>query len=178
MQKNSDKKNKIGIIGGVIAGVIAFFLMISTMLPMNKLINTTKTYSSNGFTINLPKDFYEKSLASTTAYFESETSIVTALKEEFSTLEVVNIGANSTLDEYAEAVAKNNKITINLKEIKGSDYKYFTYEKTNAGKAFYYMGVVLKSKDSFWLVNFACEKSKKSQFEDKFIEWAKTIKVD
>ncbi len=171
MQKGSTK-TIIGVIVGVVVFALAFFIITN----IGK--ETTKTYSSNGFTIDLPKDFYEKSLASVTTYFESPTAIVTALKEEFSSLEVVNIGANSTVDEYAKAVARNNNITIDLKEISNTDYKYFTYEKSNAGKTFYYMGVVLKGDDSFWLVNFACEKSKKNEYHDKFITWAKTIKVN
>lgn len=170
------KKNSTKIIIGVIVGIVVIALAFFAIMNINK--ENTKTYSSNGFTIDLPTDFYEKSLASTTAYFESQTAIVTALKEEFSSLEVVNIGTNSTVDEYAKAVAQNNNITIDLKEISDTDYKYFTYEKSNAGKNFYYMGVVLKGDDSFWLVNFACEKSKKSEYHEKFINWAKTIKVN
>lgn len=178
MQNNNNKRNTIGIIGGVIAGLVVFFLVISSVMPFNKSEDKLKNYSSNGFSISLPKNFYEKSYASTTAYFESPTSIVSALKEDFSSLEVVNIGKDSTLDEYADAVAKNNNVTVNLKDVSDTNYKYFIYEKSNAGKDFYYMGVILKVNDAFWLVNFACEKSKKDEYHNKFIEWAKTIKVD
>ena len=173
MKKNS--KNVISIIVGVIAFIVAF---VGITQINNKTIEKTKKYSSNGFNIELPDNFYEKDLASVTAYLESEKTIVTVLKEEFSILGTAGITKDSSLDDYANAVANNNNLTIDLKEIEKTDYKYFSYERTNSGKTFYYIGVVLKSNDSFWLVNFACDKKNKDTYQNKFIEWAKTIKVD
>ena len=43
--------------------------------------------------------FMKKSLASVTVYFESQETIVTALKEDFTTLEAINLGKNSTLKD-------------------------------------------------------------------------------
>lgn len=175
MKKNS---KTVKTVVSIIAGVIAFFIAYMGVTEITNKEANTKKYSSNGFNITLPDNFYEKDLASVTTYLESEKVIVTALKEEFSILGTAGISEDSSLDDYAEAVAKNNNLTIDLKEINNTDYKYFTYERTNSGKTFYYMGVVLKSNDSFWLVNFACEKKNKDEYHDKFVNWAKTIKVD
>ena len=60
-------------------------------------------------TITMPDGFYEKSLASVTVYFESQETIVTALKEDFTTLEAINLGKNSTLkdkDKYEDTFLK------------------------------------------------------------------------
>ena len=58
----------------------------------------TKTYTSHGMSIEMPKGFYEKSLASATVYYESPTAIVTGLKETFTTLSQVGLDKNSSLD--------------------------------------------------------------------------------
>ena len=53
--------------------------------------------------------FMKKSLASVTVYFESQETIVTALKEDFTTLEAINLGKNSTFkdkDKYEDTFLK------------------------------------------------------------------------
>ena len=67
----------------------------------------------------MPDGFYEKSLASVTVYFESQETIVTALKEDFTTLEAINLGKNSTLKDYGQAVLANNQKSEELKEKDG-----------------------------------------------------------
>lgn len=172
-EKQIDNKKIVSIIVGAIAFVVAFVGMQQISLNTNN-----KKYSSNGFSIELPESFYKKDLASATAYFESKDAIVTALKEDYKTLEVVNINKESTIQDYAKAVGNNNKMTINLKDLKNTNYKYFTYEKTNSSKPFYYVGVIVKSNDAFWLINFGCERKNKTKYETKFLDWAKTIKIN
>lgn len=133
-------------------------------------------YSSHGFKITMDEGMTEKELATTTATFMNDKVVVTALKEEFSTLEVVDVNKDSTLEDYAKAVLKNNKADYELKEKDG--IHYFEYEETVNGKDFYYLAPVYKSDDAFWLVNFACEKSNKDDYYDTFIKWAKTVAFD
>ena len=123
--------------------------------------------------ITMPDGFYEKSLASVTVYFESQETIVTALKEDFTTLEAINLGKNSTLKDYGQAVLANNQKSEELKEKDG--LTYFTYTTSVSGKNFFYTAVVYKADDSFWLLNFACEDSNKNKYEDTFLKWAKTV---
>jgi len=136
----------------------------------------TKTYTSHGVSIDLPTSFYEKDLASVTAYLESNKAIISFIKEDFSTLEVVEITKDSTLDTYAKAVLENNKLTSEMKTQK--DYQYFTYEKSASGKDFFYTSAVFKTDDAFWLVNFACEVKDKDTYKTEFLKWADTIKFE
>lgn len=160
-----------------IASVLVI-LSIGALALMYIKSDQTKTYEASDLKIDLPSSFYEKELASVTAYFESQKAIVTVLKEDFKSLELVGLDLSSTLNDYTNAVIENNNITTTAQKIEGTEYKYFTYERSNSGKDYFYVGVVLKSKDAFWLVNFGCEKTNKSEYEQKFINWAKTIKVD
>lgn len=135
-----------------------------------------KDYSSHGFNIKMDEGMTEKDLANATATFVGTKTVVTALKEEFELLSAINLDENSSVEEYAKAVITNNKANYELKEKDG--IHYFEYEKTNNGKNYYYMAVMYKSDDAFWLVNFACETSNKSTYQDTFLEWAKTVTFD
>ncbi len=135
-----------------------------------------KEYSSHGFTIKMEDGMDEKDLATATAAFVNDKVVVTVLKEEFSILEAIDINKDSKIEDYAKAVVKNNKADYELKEKDG--LYYFEYEKAVNGKDFYYLATLYKSDDAFWLVNFACEKSNKSNYQDSFMEWAKTVTFD
>lgn len=137
-----------------------------------------KNFTGRGFSITLTEDFQEKEIATATNYYESMEAIVTALKEEFTLLEAIGIDKDSTMEEYAELIAYNNKKDFEFKKNENSDYLYFTYDSTVNGKDFYYYGVIKKGSDSFWLINLACQKEKEKEFQPKFEKWASTIKVD
>ena len=156
--------------------ILTIFLVVALCLMGTGCLTNTndKTYTSHGMTITMPDGFYEKSLASVTVYFESQETIVTALKEDFTTLEAINLGKNSTLKDYGQAVLANNQKSEELKEKDG--LTYFTYTTSVSGKNFFYTAVVYKTDDSFWLLNFACEDSNKDKYEDTFLKWAKTVK--
>lgn len=155
--------------------ILTIFLVVALcLLQTGCLTNANdKTYTSHGMSITMPDGFYEKSLASVTVYFESQETIVTALKEDFTTLEAINLGKNSTLKDYGQAVLANNQKSEELKEKDG--LTYFTYTTSVSGKNFFYTAVVYKADDSFWLLNFACEDSNKDKYEDIFLKWAKTV---
>ena len=136
----------------------------------------TKIYTSHGMSIEMPVGFYEKSLASTTVYFESQTAIVTGLKETFTTLSQVGLDKDSSVNDYLELVLENNQKEENLKE--DENLVYFTYEANVSDKDFFYTTVGYKANDSFWLLNFACEKENKDTYASEFLKWAKTVKFD
>lgn len=137
-----------------------------------------KVYSDNGMKITIPSDFYKKDIASLTNYYESEEAIVTALKQGFKELDGTDLSSKSSLEDYAKAVLSTNKLDSKLYTSDNNKYIYFTYEKEVSGKDFYYMGVVYKTEDAFWLLNFACNKKDKSDYSDTFIKWANTVEFE
>lgn len=161
-------KKKIGIIV-----LLIFSLILGGCFNLSA---KQKDYSSHGFNIKMDDGMNEKDLATATVTYMSDKVVITALKEEFTFLEAIDIDEESSIEDYAEAVIKNNKADYKLKEKDGINY--FEYEKTVSGKDYYYYAVVYKSDDAFWLVNFACEKRNKSEYQEKFFEWAKTVTFD
>ncbi len=135
-----------------------------------------KTYTSHGISVTMNDKFQEKSIVSQTVYLESTEAIFSALKEDFSALESINLGKSASLNDYAKAVVANNNADYEIKEEDG--LTYFEYEKTVSGKDFYYLACVYKSDDAFWLVNFASETSNKGKYQPLFKRWAKTVKFE
>lgn len=156
--------------------VSIFILIIGTLLCGCTMKEKESTYTSHGLSVTMNEGFIEKSIVSQTVYFESNEAVFSALKEEFNLLESVNLGSNTTLKEYGEAIIKNNNSDYELKEEDG--LTYFEYEKTVSGKDFYYLASVYKTDDAFWLINFACETSNKNKYQQLFKRWAKSIKFE
>ena len=90
----------------------------------------------------------------------------------------MGLSKDYNLEEYANAVAANNKRDFEFKNNKDHDYVYFNYNSEVSGKNFYYMGVVKKGSDGFWLVNFACLDTDKEKLQSEFTKWADSIKVE
>lgn len=134
---------------------------------------TEKKYENEYFSITMQDGFYEKDLAVATVYYESPQVIFTTLKESFEDLKEVNIGENSTIEEYAQAVMENNMTALELQNKDG--ISYFTYEREISGKEYFYLSSFFKTDDAFWLVAFACENKNKSIYESTFIDWLNTM---
>lgn len=167
-------KNIIGYIIGIFICCLAFFFIKEFI----KEDSESKEYSKDGFSIVLDGDFALKEKEGIDIYYESLTSFVAVLKEDFKTLEQIKLDENSTLDEYGAAVLKNNSMNKELLDLEDGKYKYFEYDSTVGDQQFYYIGVITKGSDGFYLINFCSEYKNKDEFQPKFLKWAKTIKVN
>ena len=136
------------------------------------LKGTDKEFSAAGMTITLTSAFAEQDIVSQTAYYVSLSSIVTALKEDFTLYNAAGIG-DKTLTEYAQLVITANSLTAAVEEKDG--LTYFTYEKTLNSKDYKYLACVFKATDAYWLIQFACEKDNYDKNEAQFKKWAKTV---
>lgn len=139
-------------------------------------LNTQK-FEEKDFSITLSTGFYKKDYVGFNYYYESPKAIVTVLKEELNTLAVLDFDENTPLEEYGKAVLKTNMLKEDSLKTR-EDYMYFTYQKEVSGKDYYYMGIVKKGDDAFWLINFACLQKDKDTMIDTFHEWATSAKVN
>jgi len=175
--KKLSRPMQIGLI--VLSAVLSFsvFFILSRELG-NVFVSKAKTkeFTKAGMTISLTSDFYEKEIASQTAYYESEKYIVTVLKEEFTIFDSIGISTDISVKEYAKLVIDNNMIPSAIEE--KDSLTFFKYEKTINGKQFSYFATVHKSLDAFWLIQFVCESKNAEDSQDLFIEWGQTIKLN
>lgn len=138
-----------------------------------------QTFDEQGYSITLPGGFEKQETPEgLTYYFLSRDAIVTALKEDFTTLSSIGLSEQSTLQDYAEAVQSANS-AVSPSEITTSSegVTYFTYQNTVDGEEYFYLATVHKGPEAFWLCNFACMLNQKDTMTDQFLEWAQTITV-
>ncbi|MDE6001582.1 MAG: hypothetical protein K2G96_04620, partial [Clostridia bacterium] len=129
-----------------------------------------QTFEKEGMQITLTADFTEKEYIGQTVCYQSAKVIVTALKEEFTTID-----SSYTIDEYTNMVLRANRFTAETYEREGQEYMYFSYEKTVSGQNYYYMATTHKGTDAFWLIQFACFSSDKDKYFDTFLTWADSV---
>lgn len=130
-----------------------------------------KEFSKAGFTITLNDDFTEQNIVTHTAYYVSTSSIVTALKEDGTTI------ADYTVKDYAELICTVNNFSTDIVSAKDG-YAEFTYEKEANGKDYYYYARCFKNGTDFWLIQFACETKDKDDFTELFDKWASSVKFE
>lgn len=138
--------------------------------------NKEKTYTSNGLSITMKEGLLEKTNENFEVYFEASDMIFMGNKETFEELAIVNLGANSTVEEYLDVIISVNGESSG--KLKDGNLNYFTYEREVNGNKFFYVGSVYKANDAFWLCNFACLYEDKAVYEDLFIKWAKTVNFE
>jgi len=166
---------QIGLI--VLSAVLSFSVFFVLSGGLDNVFESkakTKEFTKAGMTITLTTDFFEKEIASQTAYYESQKYMVTTLKEEFTIFESYGMSTDISAKEYAKLVIDNNMIASTIEE--KDNLVYFEYEKAVNGKQISYFATVYKSSDAFWLIQFACESKNAEDSQDLFIEWAQTIK--
>ena len=149
--------------------ILAFIFVLTGCTPKEKI------FDKKEFKITLTEEFEEDKLEGYNYYFTSKKSALTALKETFTDLEQIQINSESTLDDYANAVLKANNKEIEAK--KEADFIYFTYDSVVQENKVFYLSVMKKGKDGFWLINFFGLYENKDTLEPEFLKYAKTINV-
>lgn len=153
-------------------GVVSLIIAVFSIAGCGLFDASPKDFEKAGMKITLTDDFYEKSMLSQTAYYESQKAIVVALKEEFTMADGLS---EWTLDHYTSVTMSGNKLQAETHQRFEKDYMYFSYEKSVSGKDFYYLATTHKSGDAFWLIQFACEQSDKDKYTEQFLTWADSI---
>lgn len=127
-----------------------------------------KSFSKAGMTITLDDSFVEQDIVTQTAYYVSREAIVTALKEDGSTI------ADYTVTDYAELVCTVNNLDTGRVATKDG-YAEFSYEKEVSGKDYYYYARCFKNGTDFWLIQFACETKNTEEYTPIFDTWASSV---
>ena len=135
-----------------------------------------KAFSKEGMTITLTDNFHEKDYLAYTAFYESQTSFVFVIKEDFSLFEEAGIPTDISLYEYSDIIAKSNNTDLVIKEKDGLVYYEYDYKAEN-GKEISYFVVLYRGEDAYWIFNFACESKNYEKLSGDFLKWAKSVTV-
>lgn len=161
------KQVKITI--AVTFAVVALGLSIIWLFG-DKFVNYDKEYSTKDITFKSDEALIEKEKEEMDIYFENLTGDVIVLgrkekKESF-----------DDLDEFVDFMYSQRKEDV-LSEInKKDDFYYFTYKYTE-GNVFY-LGAMYETDNNYFIINFACQLNSKDLYEDRFLEWASSVKFN
>ena len=152
---------------------VGMFTSCSLLLSGNS--SKEKIFSKAGASITLNESFVEKEYASMTAYYESRLTIVSLLKEEFSSLGIADEAQQISLKEYAELLISGNKLEAEIHE---GDLTSFEYSKSVNGKDFSYFATVFKASDAYWFIQFGCESKNFEAEKPTFEKYAKSVSFE
>ena len=176
------KKNRTkGLKKGIIILCIAFLVGIIVGYGggnsvFSNLNSREKVFSENGMTITLTNGFKEMEVENYTNCYDSKKVVVFSLKESFSLAPGFD---KYTLTQYGELVLANNGLYST--ELKNYDELLgFEYDRTNdeTNDTYRYYTFVFKTDDAFWIVQFATKAKNAEKYEDKIIDWAKSVKFE
>ena len=133
-----------------------------------------EVFEKDGMRITLTSAFSELEQEGLTVAYQSRGSVVLVFKEDFSTLESVGINADSTPEEYANAVFTAQQLQgIELQSEDG--LLYFIYERSAGRTEYAYLATVHKSASAFWLIQFSCSADDFEEMRSEFVTFAQSI---
>ncbi len=101
------------------------------------------------------------------------------MKEPFYSINAAGYSPQSmTLSDYARIVKNNNHLSTSIQTKDGLTYFEWTAKHPSQNVDFSYMGVVFKSDDAFWLVQFGTYSHLYDGYKDDFIKWAKSVEFE
>lgn len=162
------------VIGAVIGSFIGVFGMRAIIAASASAENTSpKTFSAAGMEITLNDQFQAVELEGFTACYDSNIAAVTVLKEPFTLVEGLE---NYTLKQYGELLLENNGMQdFELCPMDDRYYFEYTYTDEQSSITFYYMSVIYRSQDAFWLIQFSTPEENLEQIHEEMISWANSV---
>lgn len=160
--------------------LVGFILAFSLVLGIAH-INKTKsnaTFTKNGMSITLGTEFTEENNPLYTACYTSEDVLVVAIRESFSVLSDAGYDPQAmSLNDYANFVILNNSIHSAQSKTE-QNLTVFEWSANNSlqNTPLRYMGVVYKTDNSFWIVQFGTQESDYYAYRSQFLKWAASVK--
>lgn len=151
----------------------------SSQVSVTEEAADTQTFTTDGFTITLPKDFKETTISGYTVAYTTMDTMVIGLKETKSSLEPLNL---TSVDEYLDVLRTNNasraQEMFDTTEEDGVRFFEYTFFNTSYNLEYKYFTTAVESDDAYWMVQFATTSTNYDANKSNFIEWAKSISVE
>lgn len=177
-RKKTKKKAYIIMALACVVGLLIGFFGPALLSPEVK-DDDPRAFYCEEMSIVLTKGFTDSYMEGYSGCFDSETAAVFVTREEFSLMEGLK---DYTLDEYGKLVLDSNKDLFpegtEIKTEDGLTYYEHSYFDEEAEEGYNYFGVLLKSDEAFWVVEFACSDYDYEVYRPYFVKWAKTIEFD
>ena len=169
-RKAGTKKGAIVMVVSIAIGVVIGLLLYRGIF--SKGSDKAKTFSYDGMSITLTEAFREAEYENMSAAYESKYVIVFVLKEPFTLLEGLE---DLTLNEYADLLIQGNGLNAQKKTVGENVMWEYDFTNPDDNKTYRYDSYAFKTKDAFWLIQFAAVKNYSERNSKTISGWAKSV---
>lgn len=170
-RKKSRRNGRLVLISALLLGLfLGFFVgVISSSEPVSD-----KVFTKNGIYITLTNEFRETTVSGIPICFESVDVAVFAQEIPFSENPAL---ANYTLEEYANALYKENEHDARGDVLTENGLTFYEYQYHNPddNMTYYYFTYVYKTESGFWIVQFATPDIEVTNHRENIVKWAKSV---
>lgn len=170
-----------GAIVGIVLGAVAVFLVAAVAASAVFLAAfgkaEPKDFVKDGLHITLTDDFTATEMEGFTACYSADDAVVLVLKEPFT---LADGFGNYTVAQYGELVIQNSNYSsqTKLEQQDGLNYFEYRYKNEQDQQEYHYIATLFKSKDAFWLVQFAVPQTGFEEQRPQLMQWAKSVSFE
>lgn len=137
---------------------------------------STKTLEGTGYTLTAPRTMTKNSNGSVFALdsFSNNEVVINSIKLEYSDVEAFGYGKGASPKEMFDLLSSSISSTITVSK---TDANYMYYTQVTGGKTWYGMTSMKEGNGGYYFFDFLCEKKNQSKYENKFKEWAQSVKI-
>ena len=151
-------------------------LMIAVFASSCSGATKTTKYMWQEFSITMPNDFEQVQNDVSAFCISRKDSMMIVKKDSFDSIAAIGLTKDSDFSEYYLVIKEYNELGDSVLVPTVDDrYEYFTYFKLVDGVHTFYLAVLYKTENAFWLCQFACHADKYVDLMPKFLEWADTV---
>ena len=177
----SSDLNCTGAIVGIVLGAVAVFLVAAVAASAVFLAAfgkaEPKDFVKDGLHITLTDDFTATEIEGFTACYSADDAVVLVLKEPFTLADGFE---NYTVTQYGETVIQKSNYSsqTKLEQQDGLNYFEYRYKNEQNQQEYHYIATLFKSKDAFWLVQFAVPQTDFEEQRPQLMQWAKSVSFE
>lgn len=170
-----------GAIVGIVLGAVAVFLVAAVAASAVFLAAfgkaEPKDFVKDGLHITLTDDFTAIEMEGFTACYSADDAVVLVLKEPFTLADGFE---NYTVTQYGELVIQKSNYSsqTKLEQQDGLNYFEYRYKNEQNQQEYHYIATLFKSKDAFWLVQFAVPQTGFEEQRPQLMQWAKSVSFE
>ncbi len=170
-----------GAIVGIVLGAVAVFLVAAVAASAAFLAAfgkaEPKDFVKDGLHITLTDDFTATEMEGFTACYSADDAVVLVLKEPFTLADGFE---NYTVTQYGELVIQKSNYSsqTKLEQQDGLNYFEYRYKNEQNQQEYHYIATLFKSKDAFWLVQFAVLQDDFEEQRPQLMQWAKSVSFE
>lgn len=170
-----------GAIVGIVLGAVAVFLVAAVAASAVFLAAfgkaKPKDFVKDGLHITLTDDFTATEMEGFTACYSADDAVVLVLKEPFTLADGFE---NYTVTQYGELVIQKSNYSsqTKLEQQDGLNYFEYRYKNEQNQQEYHYIATLFKSKDAFWLVQFAVPQTGFEEQRPQLMQWAKSVSFE